>query len=532
MKEVIPVTSKIAKLLAVLLVLLMVLPACAEEEPDRFFVTIDTTSEGREISPWIYGINILGNENNLGRVTVNAARQGGNRMTAYNWETNASNAGSDWKHSSDTYLSKSSRPADLALLLSEQTVAADIPFRITTLQMAGYVSADTRGVVPETQTAPSERWNQVYASGSGQYGETPDLTDGAVYMDEYVRYITEKLGGAVSPTGIQGYSLDNEPAIWNYTHPRVHPEPVSVQELTEKSVALATVVKTIDPDAMIFGPAVYGYTAYDHLSDDDTSIEWERLKDKNQYYWYLDCYLDQMKQAGDAAGMRLLDVLDIHYYSESARLGPEDRVQSVRTLYEKGFAENSWIGKWCQSSIPILPTVQRSIDTWYPGTLLAISEYNFGGDNDASGAVAQAEALGCFAEQGVFFAALWAGGDYTFAGINLYTNYDGQGGCFGDRLIPALSEDVSRVSAYAAVYSDDPSAVSVVLTNKSLTDPVIADVSLWEPYQETGSEEIWGVWGDSARISPIEDALSFEDGRIIVTLPPLCAAVMILKTEQ
>ena len=70
-----------------------------------------------------------------------------------------------------------------------------------------------------------------------------------------------------------------------------------------------------------------------------------------------------MKQASDAAGTRLLDVLDIHYYSESARVGAEDRVQSVRTLYEAGFAENSWIGKWCQANVPILPTVQKSIDT-------------------------------------------------------------------------------------------------------------------------------------------------------------------------
>ena len=36
-------------------------------------------------------------------------RVGGNRMTGYNWETNASNAGRDWKNISDMYLRVCSR---------------------------------------------------------------------------------------------------------------------------------------------------------------------------------------------------------------------------------------------------------------------------------------------------------------------------------------------------------------------------------------------------------------------------------------
>ena len=33
-------------------------------------------------------------------------------------------------------------------------------------------------------------------------------------MDEYVNYIIRTLGNSQSDTGIQGYSLDNEPALW------------------------------------------------------------------------------------------------------------------------------------------------------------------------------------------------------------------------------------------------------------------------------------------------------------------------------
>ena len=204
-------------------------------------------------------------------------------------------------------------------------------------------------------------------------------------MDEYVNYIINKLGDSTTSTGIQAYSLDNEPALWSHTHSRIHPEPVGMKELSDKSIELAAAVKKLDPNAEIFGPALYGYTAYDHLADDDNSTEWETIKAEGGYHWYIDYYLDRMKKAEEETGVRLLDVLDIHYYSESAREGAEDRVQSVRTLYEKGFKENSWIGQWCQENVPILPTIQASIDKYYPGTKLAITEYNYGGEDASAG---------------------------------------------------------------------------------------------------------------------------------------------------
>ncbi|MDE6776076.1 MAG: glycoside hydrolase, partial [Ruminococcus sp.] len=361
-------------------------------------ITIDMNGERKEISPYIYGINQYGNQTSYKNVKVNAVRQGGNRMTAYNWENNASNAGSDWKHSSDNNLSSSNEPADCVQNFSKEAEKYGFGYKLTTLQLAGYVAADKNGTVTEAETAPSDRWNKVIARKGSAFDKEPDLNDGVVYMDEYVNYIIDKLGDSNSPSGIQAYSLDNEPALWDNTHIRMHPDPVGIEELTEKSIELASAVKDVDPNAEIFGPALYGYTAYDHLDDDDNSDEWEKIQAAGGYNWYIDYYLDSMKKAEDEYGKRLVDVLDIHYYSESARNGAEDRVQSVRTLYEKGFAENSWIGMWCQKNIPILPTIQKSIDKYYPDTKIAISEYNFGGGGDVSGTIAQAEALGCYAD--------------------------------------------------------------------------------------------------------------------------------------
>jgi len=493
-------------------------------------VSVDLGGETKEISPYIYGVNQYGNEKYLKDLNVNSIRQGGNRMTAYNWENNASNAGSDWKHSSDDNLSKSDRPADCVQVLSDMSQKNDIDYKLTTLQLAGYVAADKDGPVSEEEKAPSDRWNQVVYAKNAPFDEEPDLTDGKVYMDEYVNYIIGKLGDSKSATGIQGYSLDNEPALWASTHSRMRPNRVGAKELSDISIETAAAVKKLDPNAEIFGPALYGYTAYDHLADDENSDEWETIKEQGGYHWYLDYYLDRMKQAEETTGTRLLDVLDIHYYSESSRVGAEDRVQSVRTLYEKGFKENSWIGQWCQENVPILPTVQNSIDTYYPGTKLGITEYNFGGE-DLSGTIAQAEALGCYADANVYFATLWSGNPFIYAGIKLYTNYDGNGGSFGDTLVPTKTDDVSLASSYAAINGADKGTVSVMLTNKSFTQEENASISMANSDTNYEAAAVYAVSGDSSDIRLIDIVENVDKNTVNVTLPALSAAMVIVTDD-
>ncbi len=493
-------------------------------------INIDLGADTKAISPYIYGINQYGNQQNYANVTTTAVRQGGNRMTAYNWENNASNAGSDWKYSSDNNLSNSDEPGDCVQVLSKEAATYGIPYKLTTLQMAGYVAADKDGTVEESEAAPSARWNEVQFVKGAPFAETPDLTDGVVYMDEYVNFIIQTLGDSTTATGIQGYSLDNEPVLWGNTHSRIHPGATTIAELHEKSITLAKAVKSLDPHAEIFGPALYGYTAFDHLDDDENSDEWETLKSENGYHWYLDCYLDQMKQASDEAGVRLLDVLDIHYYSESARVGVEDRLQSVRTLYEKGFVENSWIGQWCQENVPILPTIQKSIDTYYPGTKLAITEYNFGGE-DLSGTIAQAEALGCYADAGVYMASIWGGNPFQFAGINLYTNYDGSGSAFGDMLVPTTTDDVSLASAYSAIQDGDQGTVTTMITNKDMENAENAVITLANADTTYEAAAVYAVYGDSTDIRLIDIVENVEGNVVNVTLPAYSAAMVVITDD-
>mgnify|MGYP003292785640 CR=1 FL=1 len=175
-----------------------------------------------------------------------------------------------------------------------------------------------------------------------------------------------------------------------------------------------------------------------------------------------------MSKAEKEYGTRLLDVLDVHFYTEQKGACGERscshydndeciqaRLDSVRSLYEKGYRENSWISDMGGRLFPLLPTIEKSINTYYPGTKLAFTEYNFGGGDHISGAVVQADMLGIFAKYGVYFASIWSfdKNEYQLSAINMFTNYDGEGSSFGDTLIESSTEDYVKSTVYVCAAS-------------------------------------------------------------------------------
>jgi hypothetical protein len=117
------------------------------------------------------------------------------------------------------------------------------------------------------------------------------------------------------------------------------------------------------------------------------------------------------------------------------------------------------------------------VDTYYPGTKLAITEYNWGGLESINGALTQADILGVFGREGLDFATLW---NYPDSGLGydhfetlpgayafrIYRNYDGAGSKFGDTSLSATSGDQSKLAIYAAQRTSD-SALTLIVINKT-----------------------------------------------------------------
>lgn len=502
-------------------------------------VSVNLSGPTKSISPYIYGVNDF--SDNLKNVTVNAARQGGNRYTGYNWETNWSNAGEDWHNSSDTNIGDDKNgPAYAPQMLSKSCAAHNVPYKMTTLQMAGYVAADKSGSVSASEAAPSSRWNEVKFRKDSDLSLTPDLDDGVVYMDEYVNYIVNKLGDSTTSTGIQGYSLDNEPALWDDTHPYLHGESVSNNELVSKSIELSRVVKQIDPNAEVFGPAFWGILPCIQLSEGDNykDPEWQAVK--NDYSWYVDFYLDQMKKAEDEYGVRLLDVLDVHYYAQDCSTDAA-RLQAARSLYDEDYKENSWLQPYFGQYFPFITRLQESIQKYYPETKLAFSEYNLGdiANESVSGksvttAIAEAETLGAFASNDVYLATYWgtlSNCPYVESAINLYTNYDGEGGNFGDTLVESKTDDISLATAFAAVDEDSDSEVTLVLSNKDMSKTENAVISLEGASVTYQSAVVYAVTQEHSDIRIVDVQNDVKYNKVYVELPPMSVAQIVISDK-
>lgn len=510
-------------------------------------LTIDTGLERSSISPYIYGVN-----QDIDGLTSTARRLGGNRMTGCNWETNASNAGSDWMHSSDNYGPQflGIDPADydipgiMATTFHEDTLKNKNPYSLITLQAAGYVSADKDGEVKEDEVAPSARWKEVKFAKDGEFSLTPDVTDDYVYMDEYVNFLVDRFGSARRSTGIKGYSVDNEPGLWSHTHLRIHPEKATCAEIVERTAGLSAAVKNVDPYAEIFGPALYGFNAYTSFQNAD---DWEATL-KNDYTWFVDYYLEKMKEQSDTAGKRLLDVFDVHYYSEAMGGGMrvtfgEDpsniecnkaRLQAPRTLWQESYTEDSWIAKYAPAEFrPIIPRIQQSIDQYYPETKLAITEYDFGAGNTITGGIAQADTLGIFGKNNVYLATYWGGENkkYIASAMNLYTNYDSKGSTYGNTNVKCDVSDDDLASAYASIKSRRTDEVHVILLNKNYDQATSFNVSV-SGTRQYHSATVWGFDRNSNAITRRKPVYSINDNKFIITLPALSAYHVVLSTKS
>ena len=144
-------------------------------------------------------------------------------------------------------------------------------------------------------------------------------------------------------------------------------------------------------------------------------------------------------------------------------------------MWDSTYKEDSWIGQWCGSYIPVIPKMQSSIDTYYPGTKLGITEYNFGASNHISGGIAEADALGIFGKNNVYYASVWpmsGTSEYLQAAFNLYRNYDGKKSTYGDTKVKADTTDIENSSVYASLDSKDSSKLHIIMMNKNCDKPM------------------------------------------------------------
>ncbi len=475
-------------------------------------------------------------------------RVGGNRMTGYNWEINSSHAGVDYKNVNDRWLNtqigldpSNSHPAGwiLASVAQHKSDSAD---SLVTIPLAGYVAADATGKsVSRGEAAPSKRWVKAQARKPNQQFGSLDLRDKSVFVDEEVAWLVSKLG-ASNAGGIRYYALDNEPSLWSATHPRLHPKKTTYKELTSRTTAAAEAVLSVDPNAEIVGPSLYGWYGHQVLQDAPDAKTFN--KEHGNFSAY---YLSQMRKASEQKGKRLLHIFDFHWYPEAEGGGTriargegesqtkpavvEARLQAPRSLWDPTYVEDSWIASGIGNQpIQLIPRMQKIIDENYPDTRLGILEYNYGAGHHVSGGLATADVLGIFGRYGVA-ACLWVEqehNEFEKTAFRLYLNYDGRGASF-QKLALNVPVGAPQLESIYAARSEDSKTFTFVVINKQPSSVLSKKIQLKDT-QAQGALRAFRFGPGTTKILPVADEqLRPVEGGFEIKCPPHTATMIELK---
>jgi hypothetical protein len=510
-------------------------------------LTIDTAASRKAISPYVYGYNASRLADAPPGTTY--LRIGGNRWTAYNWTNNWSNAGSDWgPYANDTFMGTAAQGPGAAILPTIDDAKANNIAALVTIPIQGWVSQAKSGNVPLADPVTSWFVPNVPAKGSA-FTLTPSPTSATVYQDELASFVANRWAGAAPHL-----SLDNEPDLWGYvasgagtgTHPEIQRTQLTYAAFLQESIASARAIKAAVPAALVYGPVSYGWNGM--LSFQNAPDSTGATIDSS----FLDYYLAQMAAA--STSRRLLDVLDVHWYSEATSSGCTNagvrvintdnsdcvvaaRVQAPRSLFDPAYVETSWITQWTTASsamgagIQLVPRLQAKVAAKFPGTRLALTEYNHGGEDHVSGAVAEADTLGIFGREGVYAAAFWsvnASHAWAHAAWKAFRNYDGSGHSFGDTSVSAGTSDLSHVSVYASVDAASPDRLVLVIVHRpTLSSAGALDLKArtvqvnWTHSAALRTARAWQLAGGA---SPAWQALSVPapaGNTVTLTLPAL-----------
>ena len=459
----------------------------------RVTVTVTVTpSRTHPISPFVYGIN---NASVLDGVpkALTLDRSGGNRWTAYNWETNASNAGSDYLFQNDDSLGSDSEPgAGVSSLIAKDQKKGMAS--LVTFQLQGLVAGDIKGPVAVTNPPDRTRFKKVVYQKKTVTDEPftikPPVADDYVFMDELIwtldrKFAGQNIFGAQPSTQHVFADLDNEPELWKTTHLEVQgPASITSDDYIGRTIGLATALKKQFPEVVIFGPGNYGFLGiYNWNSELSATVSGNN--------WFADKYMLALRNASSSFGKPLVDVYEIHWYPEATDGAgtrvttlmksnlTDDQVQAIvqspRSLWDKTYREKSWIMNVIAQPIDILERLQARIDADNPGMKLAIGEYNNGGGQHIAGTIAQADNLGVFGERGLFAANMWLLAPkepYSLAGFRAYRDFDGAGHHFGDTSVQSASSDVAAVVVHVSTDSTRAGRVVMVAINRSNSQQV------------------------------------------------------------
>ncbi len=527
---------------------LLSLPALAQNPATT--VSIDANLNRRAIDPRIYGVNFATSAQ-LADLNSPLNRSGGNTTTTYNWLQNAANHDFDYFFQS---LSEGTATPGEAADTFVQTSKTGLAQPMLTIPMIGWVAKLGPGRSKLTSFSIAKYGPQcsndfLYYPDSGD-GLKPDCTtfvtgndpnDAYVPSDSnfqkaWVQHLVAQWGTAAAG-GVKYYILDNEHSIWFSTHRDVFPVGPHATDIRDRMIDYATMIRTVDPGAIIVGPEEYGWTGYIFSGYDQ---QWSSINGYNNIpdrtlvmggMDYMPWLLQQLKASAVATGKRPIDVFSLHYYPQENEFSDTvdnatqlRRNRSTRSLWDPAYRDTSWINDF----VTLIPRMRGWTNTnYFPDVPIAITEYNWGAEGHINGATTQADIYGIFGREGLDIATRWttpATNSPVYNAMKMYRNYDGNKSTFGDVSVRATVANPDNLSAFAALRNND-GAMTVMIINKVLINSTPVTVSLAN-FVGTGTAQVWQLTSANA-INRLAD-IGYAANSLAITVPPQSITLLVL----
>lgn len=524
-------------------------PPCSKFPPTPGYIAvanIDIEHPAHAIRDEIYGTCDLPPEQ-ISEYGLKITRWGGNRNSRFNWKINSDAAGKDWFFRNGGQKVDDPAEAGWTKFLRQNGEVGAAGY--VTVPMLGFVAKDHTsysfsvkkyGAQQSTEMGSPDVGNGILASGrlihSNDWRDT-SIQIGPEFIAEGVRLAIRHTVGS----GTRYWALDNEPMLWHETHRDVRDKPLGYDELWERTIKYAEAIKAADPTAKVAGFCSWGWKDLYYSAADESNGSLDR-QDSTAHggsplaEWFI-------KKCGEYKrehGKTLIDVFDFHWYPEAKvdGRGPylgagmdarfnELRLRTTRDLWDPSYKPESWIRDMNGGEATmVLRRVRSWIQKHNPGMEVCVGEYNFGGGDNISGALAQADVFGILARERADLAFIWTRPEGTQElAWKLFRNYDQAGGRFGDRYLPTECNN-GDLAVYAAKRSKD-GAITIAVVNKSLGGQCKATINVpslkgqlrvYRFDQETGCDVV----------EIAKDARDV-DGAITLTVPAASGTMLIIK---
>jgi hypothetical protein len=386
----------------------------------------------------------------------------------------------------------------------------------------------------------SDAGNGVSAANGSDISNDPNdasfLTNSA-FQAAFIQHLTNRWGLATNG-GVKYYLMDNEQTLWHSTHRDVHPIGTTMQEIRDKFFDYAGVVKSLDPAAMVLAPEEWGWSGYFYSGYDQqwsgNHSDWNPAhfpdRTANGGWDYIPWLLNQIRLRAATNSLRLLDYCTAHVYPQGGEFSDDvstamqlKRNRSTRQLWDTNYVDPTWIN----NTVKLIPRLKSWVATYYPGTKIGITEYNWGAESHINGATAQADIYGIFGREGLDLATRWTtpnAGTPTFNAMKMFRNYDGNGNGFGDVSVYAGGPNPDYVSTFGSVRSSDNSLVLVVINKQPLANAMTTVTVTNASLGETG--QVWQLTAANS-IRRMSD-VPVSSNSFTQVLPPQSITLLVL----